>query len=145
MLRESGQMERIVGPRWRRTRAKSASASGRWPLRASTSKTRSGGWKACDSAFRARDADRCGQAAALLVIPSRFDFSDNLRDASSADDQALARFIADSFHDVDVVMIDCAPTESVLTRAAYHASRYVLVPVRPEFFATIARSSRARA
>ena len=34
-------------------------------------------------------------------------------------------------------MIDCAPTESVFTQAAYHASRYILVPVRPEFFATI--------
>ena len=34
-------------------------------------------------------------------------------------------------------MIDCAPTESVLTTAAYHASGRVLVPVKPEFFATI--------
>lgn len=73
----------------------------------------------------------------LRIVPSRFDFSDNLRDASRADDQALARFIAHSFHDIDIVLIDCAPTESVLTRAAYHASRYVLVPVRPEYFATI--------
>lgn len=73
----------------------------------------------------------------LRIIPSRFDFSDSLRAASNADEQALARFIADGFDDVDIVFIDCAPTESVLTRAAYHASRYVLVPVRPEYFATI--------
>ena len=73
----------------------------------------------------------------LRIIPSRFDFSDNLRTASNADEQALARFIADGFDDIDAVFIDCAPTESVLTRAAYHASRYVLVPVRPEYFATI--------
>ena len=80
--------------------------------------------------WRSRDGE-------LGVVPSRFDFSDNLRDASNADERALARFIADSFDDVDIVLIDCAPTESVLTRAAYHASRYVLVPVRPEYFATI--------
>jgi len=73
----------------------------------------------------------------LRIIPSRFDFSDSLRAASNADEQALARFIADGFDDIDIVFIDCAPTESVLTRAAYHASRYVLVPVRPEYFATI--------
>lgn len=73
----------------------------------------------------------------LRVVPSRFDFSDNLREASTTDDKALARFIADNFDDIDIVLIDCAPTESVLTRAAYHASRYVLVPVRPEYFATI--------
>ena len=34
-------------------------------------------------------------------------------------------------------MIDCASTESVLTHVAYHASRYVLVPVKPEYFPTI--------
>ena len=78
-----------------------------------------------------------GRRGRLRVVPSRFDFSDNLRGASQADVHALARFIADGFHDVDIVLIDCAPTESVLTRAAYHASRYVLVPVRPEYFATI--------
>lgn len=73
----------------------------------------------------------------LHIIPSRFDFSDNLIAASKTDEQALARFIASSFHDIDIILIDCAPTESVLTKAAYHASRYVLVPVRPEYFATI--------
>ena len=73
----------------------------------------------------------------LRIIPSRFDFSDNLITASKTDEQALARFVANIVPDIDVVLIDCAPTESVLTRAAYHASRYVLVPVRPEYFATI--------
>ncbi|MDE0117682.1 MAG: ParA family protein [bacterium] len=73
----------------------------------------------------------------LSVIPSRFDFSDNLIAASKTDEQALARYIANSLNDIDIIFIDCAPTESVLTRAAYHASRYVLVPVRPEYFATI--------
>ncbi len=78
-----------------------------------------------------------GRGEKLRIIPSRFDFSDNLCEATRTDDQALARFIADGFDDIDIVLIDCAPTESVLTRAAYHASRYVLVPVRPEYFATI--------
>lgn len=73
----------------------------------------------------------------LHIIPSRFDFSDNLIAASKTDEQALARLVANSFQDIDIILIDCAPTESVLTRAAYHASRYVLVPVRPEYFATI--------
>lgn len=88
-----------------------------------------------DPATVARTVRRVG--GELRVVPSRFDFSDNLREATSTDHQALARFIADGFDDIDIVLIDCAPTESVLTRAAYHASRYVLVPVRPEYFATI--------
>lgn len=73
----------------------------------------------------------------LRIVPSRFDFSDNLIAASKTDEQALARYIAHGLGEGDIIFIDCAPTESVLTRAAYHASRYVLVPVRPEFFATI--------
>ena len=73
----------------------------------------------------------------LRIIPSRFDFSDNLLSAIRPDTRCLARLIADHFQDVELVIIDCAPTESVFTQAAYHASRYVLVPVKPEFFATI--------
>ena len=73
----------------------------------------------------------------LAYIPSRFDFSDNLVHALKPDPKVLARCIADHFQDKDVILIDCPPTESVFTRAAYHASRYVLVPVRPEYFATV--------
>ena len=73
----------------------------------------------------------------LSYIPSRFDFSDNLVRAVKPDPQVLARYIADHFQSKDLVLIDCPPTESVFTRAAYHASRYVLVPVRPEYFATV--------
>ena len=73
----------------------------------------------------------------LEVIPSRFDFSDNLIGSIRPDPRVLAKLIADKFQDKDFIILDCAPTESIFTRAAYHASRYVLVPVKPEFFATI--------
>ena len=72
------------------------------------------------------------------LIPSRFDFADNLiSSVRRVDEQVLARYIAHEMEDKDLILIDCAPTESVLTRTAYHASRYVLVPVRTEFFSTI--------
>ena len=73
----------------------------------------------------------------LDIIPSRFDFSDNLTGAISPDPRVLARLIADRFQDKQLIFIDCAPTESVLTQAAYHASHYIVVPVKPEFLATI--------
>ena len=73
----------------------------------------------------------------LGIIPSRFDFSDNLTTSMRPDPRCLARLIAENFQDKDLVIIDCATTESIFTQAAYHASRYILVPVRPEFFATI--------
>ncbi|MYC08114.1 MAG: ParA family protein [Chloroflexi bacterium] len=73
----------------------------------------------------------------LHVIPSRFDFSDNLISSIGTDPRVLARLIANSFQSKDLILIDCAPTESILTQTAYHASGYILVPVKPEFFATI--------
>lgn len=73
----------------------------------------------------------------LDLIPSRFDFSNYLVSSIGANPQVLARLIADNFRDKDLVIIDCAPTESIFTQTAYHASRYVLVPVKPEFLATI--------
>ena len=71
------------------------------------------------------------------IIPSRFDFSDHLIDSIKPDPRVLARLIASNFQDKDLILIDCAPTESIFTQAAYHASRYILVPVKPEYFATI--------
>ena len=73
----------------------------------------------------------------LQLIPSRFDFSDNLVGGIKPDPLVLARFLSANFGDRDLIFIDCAPTESVFTVAAYGASRYVLVPVKPEYFATI--------
>ena len=73
----------------------------------------------------------------LDLIPSRFDFSNNLIDSIKPDARVLARLIADHFQHKDLILIDCAPTESIFTQAAYYATRYVLVPVKPEYFATI--------
>ena len=74
----------------------------------------------------------------LEILPSRFDFADNLIDSiNRADKTVLAKFISEHMMHKDLIIIDCAPTQSILTWAAYHASRYVLIPVRPEFFATI--------
>ena len=73
----------------------------------------------------------------LQLVPSRFDFADNLVNSIGTNPLVLARLIADNFQDKDLVIVDCAPTESIFTQTAYHASRYILVPVKPEFLATI--------
>ncbi len=74
---------------------------------------------------------------ALHLIPSRFDFSDALLNSLRPNPRVLARYLSSNFTNKDLILIDCSPTESVLTTAAYHASSKVLVPVKPEFFATI--------
>ena len=73
----------------------------------------------------------------LQLIPSRFDFSDNLTHAVRPDPKVLAIYLANRFKEKDLIVIDCSPTESILTHAAYHASGLVLVPVKPEYFATV--------
>ncbi len=79
-----------------------------------------------------------GGKGKLEVVPSRFDFSDNLIGSiNNVDERVLAKFIARHMQGKDLILIDCAPTESILTRTAYHASRYVLIPVKTEFFSTI--------
>ena len=81
--------------------------------------------------------NKVGTRENFHLIPSRFDFADNLISSVRVDERVLARYISDEMRDKDLILIDCAPTESVLTRTAYHASRHVLVPVRTEFFSTI--------
>lgn len=56
----------------------------------------------------------------------------------------LPQFIAKIADRYDLILIDCAPTESILTTAAYLSSRYFFVPVKPEFLATIGLPLLAR-
>lgn len=70
------------------------------------------------------------------LVPSQLELSFTLKNPSQKE-HLLANFIADVEADYDLVIIDCAPTESVLTTAAYLAADEILVPVKPEFLSTI--------
>lgn len=72
----------------------------------------------------------------LDLIPSRLELSNTLKNPTGKE-RKLAKALASVVENYDLIIIDCAPTESILTDAAYHASRYALVPVKPEFLATI--------
>jgi chromosome partitioning protein len=56
----------------------------------------------------------------------------------------LEKFLAKVQDKYDVIIVDCAPTESLLTTASYMASDYVLVPVKPEYLSTIGLPLLAR-
>lgn len=45
----------------------------------------------------------------------------------------MASFLDPIKDKYDIIIIDWPPAESVLTVAAYLASDYILVPVKPEF------------
>lgn len=72
----------------------------------------------------------------LHVVPSRLELSWTLRNPTGKE-TLLARFVAKIESRYDLIIIDCSPTDSMLTDAAYHCSRYVLVPIRAEFLASI--------
>jgi chromosome partitioning protein len=70
------------------------------------------------------------------LLPSRLELAWTLKNPTSKE-HLLATFISKIQGSYDLILIDCAPTESILTNAAYRSSRYVLVPVKPEFLAAI--------
>jgi chromosome partitioning protein len=72
----------------------------------------------------------------LHLVPSRLELSWTLRNPTGKE-TLLARFVAKIEAKYDLIIIDCSPTDSILTDAAYHCSRYVLVPIRAEFLASI--------
>jgi chromosome partitioning protein len=80
----------------------------------------------------------------LHLIVSQLELSHVLEDAPKGMERRLAKTLATVADDYDLILIDCAPTESILTKAAYHASRFVLVPVKPEYLATIGLPLLAR-
>lgn len=79
----------------------------------------------------------------LDLIPSRLELSRTLKNPSGKE-RRLAKALAQVRKNYDLIIIDCAPTESVLTDAAYFASRYLVVPIKPEFMATIGLPLLAR-
>jgi chromosome partitioning protein len=72
----------------------------------------------------------------LDIVPSRLELSWTLRNPTTKE-TLLPRFVAKVESNYDLIIIDCSPTDSILTDAAYHCSRYVLVPIRAEFLASI--------
>ena len=79
----------------------------------------------------------------LDLIPSRLELSRTLKNPTGKE-RRLAKALAQVRKQYDLVIIDCAPTESVLTDAAYFASRLIVVPIKPEFMATVGLPLLAR-
>jgi chromosome partitioning protein len=79
----------------------------------------------------------------LDLVPSRLELAWTLKNPTEKA-HLLPQFLAKVGSEYDLILIDCAPTESILTTAAYRASRYVAVPVKPEFLATIGLPLLAR-
>lgn len=81
--------------------------------------------------------------SSIHLVPSRLELAWTLKNPTEKA-HLLPRFVSQVVDDYDLIILDCAPTESILTTAAYLTSRYVLVPVKPEFLATVGLPLLAR-
>lgn len=72
----------------------------------------------------------------LHLIPSRLDLAWTLKNPHQKE-HLLSDFLDEVREDYDLILLDCPPTESMLTTAAYLSSDSVLIPVKPEFLSTI--------
>lgn len=74
--------------------------------------------------------------AKLDLVPASLKLSTILKNPRGKE-HALEGFLSQARDYYDVILIDCPPTESMFTIAAYRASQFILVPVKPEFLSTV--------
>jgi chromosome partitioning protein len=80
---------------------------------------------------------RWSDGGVLDLVPSSLHLSYTLKNPGNGKERQLSRFLDEIRDEYDVILIDCPPTDSMLTIAAYLASDSVLIPVKPEFLSTI--------
>ena len=81
-------------------------------------------------------ADEWDDGSLIHVVPSKLELAWTLKNPHEKE-HLIRDYIQEVKHDYDLVLIDCPPTESMLTTAAYMSSDYLVVPVRPEYLSTI--------
>ena len=79
---------------------------------------------------------RGGRVGWIHVLPSQLELAATLKNPAEKA-HLLSSFLSQHAADYDFVVVDPPPTDSMTTNAAYLATNYVLVPVRPEFLSSI--------
>lgn len=82
------------------------------------------------------DVQRNGSGGVFDILPSTLELSLVLKNPAMKE-RRLSRFLRAASDNYDYIFIDCAPTDSMLTVAAYLSSDWLLVPMKPEFLSTI--------
>ena len=72
----------------------------------------------------------------LDIVPSTLELNKVLKNPAQKE-QRLFKFLKKRSDDYDYVIIDCPPTDSMLTIAAYLSSDFLVIPVRLEFFSVV--------
>jgi len=72
----------------------------------------------------------------LDLIPSRIELFETLRNPSQKE-YLLDNFLQQHAGKYEYILIDCPPTPSVLTTSAFAASDFVIIPITPDYYATM--------
>ena len=82
------------------------------------------------------NAEKFYGGSCIDLIPSRLELAFSLRNPGQKE-QLLTKLISKVEERYELIILDCPPTESLFTWAAYLASDYILVPVKPEYLSSI--------
>ena len=107
-----------------------------WNIFEQGTKTPSGTASKTDPRSVVHRHKRFRSGGCIDLIPSQLELAFSLKNPGQKE-RHLFRLLEKIGSDYDLVLIDCAPTESVLTTAAYLSSEWLLVPVKPEYLSTI--------
>ena len=107
-----------------------------WDVFEQGTRTPSGQFPTLEPADAVTRVSSFRDAGHVDLIPSRLEFAFSLKNPTGKETH-LSRLVRALEPDYDLVLIDCAPTESVLTTAAYLCSDWIVVPVKPEFLSAI--------
>ena len=107
-----------------------------WDIFEQGTRTPSGQFPTLDPADVVTRVTSFQNAGHVDLIPARLEFALSLKHPAGKEVH-LPRLVGALEPDYDLVLIDCAPTESVLTTAAYLCSDWIVVPVKPEFLSAI--------
>ena len=107
-----------------------------WDIFEQGTRTPSGRATLADPHDTIQEYEQFYRGGQIHLIPSRLELAFSLKNPRHKE-RFLSRLIKEIENEYDLILIDCAPTESVLTEAAYLSSDWLLVPVKPEYLSTI--------
>lgn len=107
-----------------------------WEIFEQNTRTPVGTNKISDPNDAIQNVKRFHGGGVIDLIASRLELSLVLKNPLNKERQ-LSKFIKQVEGNYDLIFIDCAPTESILTIAAYLTSDFLLVPVKPEYLSSI--------
>lgn len=107
-----------------------------WNVLEQHTTTPQGGPQPLDPAKTVHPVVSYQDGARIDLVPSRLELAHSLRNPAGKEG-LIAKHVSKLESRYDLVLLDCPPTDSMLTTSAYLAADFVLIPVKPDFLSTI--------